>query len=153
LMTVEESPHWHQMLQQYLTPFPGSITSVRADRVVTTRDGDPVVHYDIDHKRSWDFVYVDGPSNRVEDLSPELKKRAAELDSGLRLPNVDVELMWANDVWPKMIVIDGRRSTVSRLMLKSQGRYDVFLKSSYVTLARGELPDYELHHTVMVRRS
>jgi hypothetical protein len=151
--TVEESPQWHAMLQTYLEPFPGSVTSIHADRVVTTRDGEPVVHYQLDHSKPFDFVYVDGPSNKVEGLPADLARRALELDPDGRLANVDVEMMWSLGIFPKMIVIDGRRSTVARLMRTSGNRYDVYLKSSYVNRALGRMPEYELHHTVMVLKS
>lgn len=147
--TVEESPKFHAMLQSYLAPFPGCATSIRADRILTEREGEPLVHYAIDHSKHFDFVYVDGPSNVIDDLPADKKQRALALDPKARLANIDIELMWENGVFPKVIVIDGRRSTVGRLMRKSQDRYEVFLKSTYAYQATGKMPAYDLHHTVM----
>lgn len=151
--TVEESPEWYARVQDYLRPFQGAATAILAERVVTERDGEPVCHYAIDHSRPFDFVYVDGPSNVVRDLPEPAASRALELDPKSRLANADVELMWAQGCFPKIVVVDGRRSTVGRMMRLDQGRrYDVHLKSKYVLRASGVSASYELYHSVFVLR-
>jgi hypothetical protein len=153
MTTVEESPHWFARLEETMGPFRPFSTRLRADRVLTERDGQPVVHYAIDHSQSYDFVYVDGPYNELpDDLAGPLRERALAFDDRGRMPNVDTELLLANGIWPRTIVVDGRLSTLRRLLRAVAGRYDVVLRSEYTALSTGRLPDYFLHHSVLLRK-
>ena len=151
--TVEEAEDWRQKLLHNMAPFAGQFHSRHAKRVIATMDGDPVVHYDIDHDKTWDLVYVDGPTNKVADqLGEQQRRRAYDLDSEGRLANADVALMWQAGRFPSMVVVDGRRSTVRFLAERSQNRYAIFLRSAYMSRAQGIIPPYNLYHTVFLRR-
>lgn len=47
-------------------------------------------------------------------------------------------------------MIDGRRSTVRRLFLKGQLKYDLYLRSRYMRDYLGRDPDYYLYHSFMI---
>jgi hypothetical protein len=152
MTTVEESPHWHERLLHTMGPMHPRSTQLRADRVLAERGGQPVVHYQIDHTVDYDFVYVDGPYNELpDDLSEPLRRRALELDDRGRMPNIDTELLWNHGIYPRTVVVDGRLSTLRRLLPLAGERYRVVLRSEYQGLAQGELPNYFLHHTVLLR--
>lgn len=152
-LSVEESPYWHSRVQAYLHRFATGTVSIQADRVLTEFDGEPVVHYDIPHDQDYDFVYVDGPSNDPPDvLTPTQRDVAFRLDTRGRLANVDLELMWNAGVFPRVIVVDGRLSTLRRWRRRGIDRYDLYLKPEYAASATGKPPAYLLHHTILVLR-
>jgi hypothetical protein len=49
-----------------------------------------------------------------------------------------------------IIMIDGRRSTLRRLFMKGQERYDLYLRSRYMLEFYGYDPGYYLYHSFMV---
>jgi hypothetical protein len=119
-------------------------------------DGEGVSYFDIDHSLPCDFVYVDGPHAHESSLSPDDSRRELFatmkiLDPTKHIPNVDVELMWKEGIYPKVVMIDGRRATVRRLWQKLPDGYSVYLKSSYLLSTNMRLmPDYR-YHTIFVR--
>lgn len=145
-VTVEESGYWQTRMLDLVGDFSRYMTCVRADRMVDSRNGESVTYYDIDHTKNYDLVYVDGPS--AQPLEHDRGLNIKDPD-GL-MPNIDVELFWENGQYPRIILIDGRRPTVRRLLQKSKGRYHVFLKSDL--LAKVGLPSFSgfLYHTLMI---
>ncbi len=122
------------------------ITKTKVDKV----DSELVISYDTTHDRYFDFVYVDGPYNYAPKiLPPESLFESKEL----HLPNYDLELLWEKGIYPKFIVIDGRRSTVRRLILKGAKHYRIYLKSRYCQyLNKDNDVNYYLYHTILIRK-
>lgn len=153
LLSVEESPYWHTRVQAYLHRFAEGTISIQADKALTEFDGEPVVHYAVPHDNRYDFVYVDGPANEPPDTLTEKQRIAAfRMDERGRLANVDIELMWQAGVFPRVIALDGRLSTLRRWIRTGIERYDLYLKSDYYAAATGRMPPYVLHHTLLVLR-
>lgn len=148
-VTVEESEYWQKRMYESIGDLRHDITGVRADRIVAVRDDESTTHYDIDHSKAYDLVYVDGPSSQPMEGDRNLKIK----DPNGHMPNIDVELFWKNGCYPKIILIDGRRSTVRRLIQSSHGKYDVFLSSRL--LASVGLPSAGrfCYHTLLVYKT
>ncbi len=146
--TVEESQYWLDRMLQIGGPgFEARARTIRADRKVVMRDGEHGVHYDTDHSRHFDLVYVDGP---YAQLLPGEENLIVRDPHGI-LPNFDVELMWENKIYPNVIVVDGRRTTVRRLIQNNPGgQYQVFLRSNYILRARPNFSPFR-YHSVFVR--
>ena len=77
---------------------------------------------------------------------------ARRRDSECRLPNADVELLWERGIFPRVVVVEGRRSTVGRLAEVDRGRYTLHLSTNYRARATGQVPAYYLYHSVFVRK-
>ena len=152
--TYDASQYWldRTLSNKDFSPF---ITGKQAKVRVEGRDSECVSFFDIPHTRHFDFAYVDGPLNHVSCLDkddPLVEKFASFpiLDKAGHIPNIDVELMWENNIFPKIVVIDGRRPTLRRLLDKNRGRYDVYLKSDYLVGANiSPFPKF-CYHTVFV---
>jgi len=69
--------------------------------------------FGMDHNELFDFVYVDAPFNLVD---------------GVLLPCVDVGLMWDNDVFPRVVAVHVRASTVDYLKSHVGSRMYVYSK-------------------------
>lgn len=149
--TTDELKWW---LEKLFDSLPHSlklkVNAILAKTKVDKVEFELVISYDTAHDRYFDFIYVDGPYNEgPKILSSE---RLAEVkDPSGYLPNYDTELLWENGIYPKIIVIDGRRSTVRRLILKGVKHYKIYLKSAY---SRGLKNDviYYLYHTILIRK-
>jgi hypothetical protein len=117
-------------------------------------DQEPVVHYSMDHQREYDMIYVDGPFNELANSLPDEQKGVAfRLDSEGRLANADVELFWRNGIYPRLVVVDRRKSTVRRLVRVMGDKYNVFLSWHYIYRGTPSRPaDNCLYHTVFMRR-
>ncbi len=150
--TVEESQYWLDRMIQSSGKLFSQMTHLRADRVVSDKDGESVTNYAINHasfsKGFFDFIYVDGPTAVPMEGDKELHIK----DPDGIMPNIDAELFWEKGIYPKVIVVDGRRSTVRRLIQKNNGRYKVFLKSDFVT--KIGLIDFSTYryHTVFLKK-
>lgn len=155
-VTVEQSAYW---LDRMLAAS-GDLRESMTPKLAATRffefGGEPVVHYELeDESRYYDMVYVDGPYNvPPSDLPEHLRRRAFDLEpNGGNLACVDVELMWCRGLFPRIIVVDGRESTLRRLRRVDAGRYDFSPRSRMAWRLSGKLPDYFLYHSVIVRRA
>lgn len=148
--TVEENEYWQKKMIKSVGSISKYINSLLASRVlIKDKDGESVVHYNMKHDRYYDLVYVDGPSNQKLKNDPEDLKT---FDThGRLMPNIDVEIMWENKIYPKVIVIDGRRSTLRRLMQKNPGFYKVYPKSTYTFYQKIFIRPYFLFHSILVR--
>lgn len=149
IVSVDELEAWRDKLAAALPDGYRRRVDLRLmeTRVVQT-EKEWVVHYDCPHEESFDLVYVDGPyNNAAKKLPPDARGGVRD---GWSLPDHDVELFWANGIFPPLIMIDGRRSTVRRLFLKGQPKYDLYLRSRYMRDYLGRDPDYFLYHSFMV---
>lgn len=148
LTVLEHIEEWKRVLMQAVGGLRDKMNIIRADQKIILKDDETVNHYDVDHKQYYDFVYVDGPSNFALSEAGYTKIKDPQ---GL-VPDVDVELMWENGIFPRFIVIDGRRTTVRRLMMKGKDRYNTYLKTDFYFIARmPSLSKYQFH-TVMIRK-
>ena len=111
--TVEENDYWLNRMKESAGRYSTDMTTILANRIVADRGDETTVYYDMAHSSYFDLVYVDGPYSQV---SPEAKMTVKDPHNSL--PDVDVELFWENGVFPRVIVIDGRRETVRRLIEK-----------------------------------
>lgn len=155
--TVEQSSEWRDRLAAAMTPWPRACTSLLAKAIVHPSDrSSPALSYDIDHSQYYDFVYVDGPSGHG--LATELQESGHSLpehmvrNGELNVGSIDIELMWRNNVLPRVVVIDNRVKTVVRLLNAGAHNYDFYLRRNFYTLVDGHWPDFFLYHTVLVRR-
>lgn len=147
--SVEESGYWLKFLLDINKDVAANVTLVRADRVIETKQGEAVCYYNIDHTRYYDLVYVDGP---VSEPPPERKDLPIKDPRGY-MPNVDVELFWENNIFPRIILIDCRRATVRRLIEKGQSHYNIYLKSDFFINAHEPGFKNYFYHTVMIRKT
>lgn len=137
LTTVEESPYWHERFLATMEPWSGRFQSLRVDRVLTNSRDEQVVHYDVDHTREAELVYVDGPY--TDDTDPP------------HAPCVDVELMWEAGNFPRIVLVDGRRKTVRRLLRSKPRDYEAWVKSDYLRRQGGPTPSMFRYHTIFLR--
>jgi len=89
-------------------------------------------------------MYVDGPTNTTPNGEPGL-------DGTQHMPNVDVEMFWKNGIFPKCILVDGRRATVRRLIQNGSSRYKILLRSDYVPVTNPFASFIYRYHTVFLR--
>jgi hypothetical protein len=145
--SFEESEYWYGRLKTILEDNVRLVDLHLKDRLVTTKDNESVCYYDFDHLKAYDLVYVDGPYS-----SPKEDEKDLILREGGGMSNYDVEIFWQHGIYPRIILIDGRRPTVRRLISNSNGKYDVYLKSDY--FCNGGLIDFSMYryHTVMIRK-
>ena len=146
--TVDESKYWQNKMLDSVGNLSLRMNSIVAPRqVIFDKEGESVTCFDMDHSVYFDLVYVDGPTViRKEDDIQNLK---IDIDVG-QMPNIDVELMWENKVFPKLIVIDGRRATVRRLIQKKPNFYKVYLKSQFREFIKNTNTSF-LFHTLLVK--
>lgn len=136
--SVEQAAGW---IEKVAAIAPGADV-VAADAVVETIDGEPVLRYDIDHAEPFDLVYVDGPANHSG-----FADFAADPEAG-SLGCYDIELMWQAGLRP-VVVIDGRRSTIRRLVRAAPDGYRLHLKYELAETVLAAPPDCYLSHTIM----
>jgi hypothetical protein len=144
---VDESSLWLDRMMSYAGPLKERVRPLRGDRKVMEKDGESVVFYDIPHDRHFDLIYVDGPTSQ-----PKPEDGAVIVKDPLgQMPNVDVELFWESGIFPRVIVIDGRRPTVRRLLQKMPPGYRAYLKADF--LHRTRIVDFsrDRYHTLLVR--
>lgn len=150
--TVEEHPQWRDRLLVMLGDLQNRCTSITAATVVECCGDLPTIHYAIDHSRTFDMVYVDGPTNTPQ-RRPEGLEAAYRFDPHAgQLPCIDVARMWENGVYPRLIAVDGRRSTIRFLLERCGDRYDFILNAKYHAQFYGTMPPAYLYHSLFVRR-
>ena len=150
-ITLEENKHWaDKMLKS--CPKGLDINVKIKDKVIQERD-EVVCFYDCEELGYFDLVYVDGPFNEIK--KSEIDKYKVPIkDSAYSplLPNVDVENLFRKSIYPKYIIIDGRRSTVRRLIKKSNNMYSIFLKSDLQHNCNIRPYSPYIYHTLMIRK-
>jgi hypothetical protein len=104
------------------------------------------------HNSYYDLVYVDGPSGIPSTIKGFKDLKIIDTEDA-NMPCIDVEIMWENKIYPKVIIIDGRRSTLRRLMQKNPGFYKVYAKSDYTFERKIFLRSHYLHHSILVREN
>ena len=150
-ITLEESKFWADKMIQ-TCPKGLNINVKIRDQVIQERD-EVVCFYDCEELGYFDLVYVDGPSNDIK--KTELKKYKVpvkDIAYSPMLPTVDVENLWKKSIYPKFIIIDGKRTTVRRLIKKSNGRYSIFLKSNLQNSCNIRPYSPFLYHTIFIRK-
>ncbi len=146
--TCEESQYWLDRMLTTAGALAANLEPLASARILVERDYEHGTYYDIDHTRYYDFVYVDGPSSFHLNVDPNALKLK---DPDKIIPNLDVELFWANGVFPRVIVVDGRRPTVRRLIERNDGRYHVYLKSEFAQRTGIVNFSWYRYHTLFVR--
>jgi len=143
--TVEESPYWYDRMLSASKEYIQDMTPLLAARRVIRLGKHWACHYEIDHSIKYDFIYVDGPSNIAPDGNhgPDGKTP--------HIPCVDVELLWKNEVYPRFIVIDGRRATLAHLITNSNNRYRSYLRTDYSLPAWPWQAFAFQYHTILIR--
>ena len=147
--SLEENKFWAEKMLA-TCPKDISIDLKVKDRVIEDRD-EVVSFYDYKVLKDFELVYVDGPVNNLSDQELDHCKTPIK-DPNKSVPNVDVENMWINGIYPKYILIDSRRSTVRRLINLSNARYDIYLKSEYQNHCGIRPISPYLYHTLMIRK-
>ncbi len=136
--TIDQMPEWRQKLLDILPDnLKKKISSELAKTKIHEVDSEFVIAYDFPHDRYFDFIYVDGPA------------------STKTMANYDIELLWKNNIFPKFIVIDGRYSTVRRLILNGRKKYNIYLRSDL--MCKIDPNNFfnlcnSLYHTILVRK-
>ncbi len=152
--TTDELKWW---LEKIFVSLPNSlklkVNAILAKTKVDEVDSELVISYDTAHDKYFDFIYVDGPYNAGPEILSSERLTKVKDPLGQHLPNYDVELFWENGIYPKFILIDGRRSTVRRLILKGIKYYRIYLKSAYnLPLKKEKEANYYLYHTILIRK-
>lgn len=151
-VSVEESEYWLEKMTSSAGTLVKYIDAKVGNRVAFEKDGEAVTKCEVQdiHQKDFDLVYVDGPT------AIPLNKKEEDLNIldpvGHHMPNIDVELMWENKVLPKVIVIDGRRASLRRLINKCENKYRVYPKSTYALEKFSVFPVTFLYHSVLVRK-
>lgn len=145
--TVEESKDWHAKFLQYAYPFEHLMTSICADRIIGEQREFLSCYYGIDHDKYFDMIYVDGPYTKVHDCD----KGKTFLNYG-HMIDLDVQLFWENGVFPRVIIIDGRKPTVLKLIEAGKKHYDIYLSSTLRSIFLNQEADHFIYHTLLIRK-
>ncbi len=132
--SYDESKHWIDNTKNILNNnLNDNIRFVHADRTFNFDEEITTVNYNIDIDGFFDFVLIDGPSLRINNIR--------------RKDAVNADILKLSDL-PKIILIDGRKSTFEYLVKKLGSKYKAFpsnlftktlLKSGYDYFSRLEL--------------
>jgi hypothetical protein len=153
VISIEESSEWAEAVKGFFRPSTANHSLEIAAKQVSLQNGSPGCAYDFAPSEELDLVYVDGPGNECpSDADSELRAAAARKDDRQRLACLDVERLWKAGRKPPFIVVDGRLCTLRRWLQSGNDDYLWLLKSDYALLMSGVMPDYYLHHTVLIRR-
>jgi hypothetical protein len=152
--TYEENKVWYRRLAAVLGELGRRCTAHHVSARIDLGEAEPVVGYDVEFDHEVDLVYVDGPSNTPPDSLPDEAKRQAKLYDPIAsaLPCVDVERMWRRGLYPRVVAVDGRRSTIRRLEATGRDRYTLQLCSAFEAVCHGGVPDRYLYHSIFVRK-
>ena len=146
--TYDRSAYWQGRMLSSAGELSKWITSYQADVIVGNSRGETVSYLDIPHDRYFDLVYVDGPLSlpRDYDGSVPLPEKMIINDRKGRLANIDVEMMWDNGVYPRLVVVDVRNTTVRRLYANSGGKYRLYPSSTLSVFLRIKtFPRFQYH--------
>ncbi len=147
--TFDESEKWLCKTKSCI-PNQDNVVFNRCDRIESKVDDEFCTHYNVQsdfYTKYFDLVYIDGPTS-----TPRTKVQQELLDkTKIRMPNIDIEYFFKNGVFPKVILVDGRRSAVRRLLLNYSDKYDAYLRHYY----DNKYSRYSqfLYHTIFVRKT
>lgn len=105
-VTLEQSEKWAARTRELL-PKDTSLELLRRDRLVEDFDGEPCTRYELPedfYKQEFDLIYIDGPTARA--MTDEEKALPILDQPAQTMPNIDVELFFANGSYPKVILVD-----------------------------------------------
>lgn len=109
LTTYDESIQWLEHTKYLLgSSFSSKIEMRHADRVLGFDGEITTVNYDIEPSEEYDFVMVDGPSQRINSIR--------------RKDSVNADILRLRYL-PKIILVDGRESTFKYLSEKLSSKY------------------------------
>ncbi|MEH0019108.1 MAG: hypothetical protein V6Z89_05620 [Desulfobacter sp.] len=131
-ISIDQSRFWAERTRKIVGPYANKINLLQYDRILEFFDGESCTRYDLPERvysRQFDLVYIDGPTANLIDQDNASKVKI--LDKKGTMPNIDIEYMLNHGVWPKLIVVDGRRATVRRLLKRLRGKYEVCMKYAY----------------------
>tara|TARA_X000000368_G_C22947314_1_gene674977 strand:- start:404 stop:1111 length:708 start_codon:yes stop_codon:yes gene_type:complete len=112
LTSCDESEHWIENTKKLLGDnLHSNISIMHAERKFGFDNEITTVNYDMTLQDSFDFVLVDGPSQRINNIR---RKDSVNADV-LNLPKL-----------PKVILVDGRESTFQYLSKKLENTHDAF---------------------------
>ena len=112
LTSCDESEYWIENTKKLVGEnLHSNIDLLHANRKLGFDEEITTVNYDITFENSFDFVLVDGPTQRINNIR---RKDSVNADV-LGLPS-----------FPKVILVDGRESTYNYLSKKLEDKYDCF---------------------------
>jgi hypothetical protein len=148
-VTYDESGYWSKRMTDTAGNLSQWITAKVSERqVYRDAEGEVVTSYCDPIPGRFDLVYVDGPTNNTKGLDIEGKI----WDPKGTIANVDVEKLLDRGDLPKLIVVDGRRSTVRRIIKKYGHLYSYRLKSEYHQ-GLGHIDLRYQYHSVFIRKN
>lgn len=149
-VSLEQNKKWAERTKQCL-PDGAKVELLRKDRLVIDFDGEPCTHYDLPdefYEQVFDMIYIDGPTamplSSEESALPILDK------SKQMMPNIDIELFFSKNIYPRIILVDGRRPTVRRLCQNYSHKYDIFLRYNYKS--HQDSGGGFLYHSVFIKK-
>lgn len=149
-ISLDQSKKWAEKTKGSL-PQGSCVELLRRDRLVVDFGGEPCTRYDLPEKfymQNFDMVYIDGPTAIA--MTDEEKEMNIVDESLKTMPNIDVELFFENNIYPKLILVDARRATVRRLCENYSDKYHVLMRYNYKS--KSDLAGRFLYHTVFVRK-
>jgi hypothetical protein len=151
-ISVEENEYWAKRSLAAAGIYAKKMNLIRAARIIVNIDDESCTKYDLPttfYEKYFDMVYIDGPTAKKMDGDEELYDLKI-LDKRGFMPNVDIEYHIDRGMLPRIIVIDGRRGTVRRLIYKLSSSYNIILRYSYEhPLARSGKFYY---HTIFIKK-
>lgn len=94
-------------------------------------------------KQNYNLVYIDGPTSKNF-------TKIKSLDPKNNTPNVDIFKLFENKIFPKFIIIDGRRSSIRLILKYYNKKYKVYLRNSYQFSSVLNLNTY--YHTILIKK-
>ncbi len=116
LVSIDESEFWLEKSKELagITEKNTRMELIHAKKIFIDNVFPKEVKYDIQFDKSFDFVFIDGPSLRVDGM-----KHKDAINSNI----FDI----ASSQLPRVIVVDIRKSTVDAIVERLGGYYDIFI--------------------------
>jgi hypothetical protein len=146
--TFEENEFWYKKMLDSMGKYKDLMNAHLRERKVSLVEGESVTFHDDVPLREFDLLYIDGPTSSAKENETDLKI----LDPHKTMPNINFELFWNNKIFPKVIVIDGRRSTLRRAFQKKLDNYVFYPKTDYLVPHNLNIKGEYLYHSVLVRK-
>jgi len=130
LLSVDESEVWASLTKKALTKFGASFNNkvqIKVSKKVEDKDGSS---YEMELPDQIDLLYIDGPT-----LKREGRKK---------FPNLDIIKLFRKNVFPKIIMIDGRIDTVNLILSSTQRKKYKYIANSLLMLK------YKMHKTQII---
>lgn len=149
VISYEESDYWSQRMAE---SSPQHLLH-KIERVVRPRETfnvEPDVlasRYASKRLEDCDLIYIDGPTDWIEEKGsiPGVK------DAAGHIPVVDVEDFIKNGHKPKIVMVDRKRVTVSRLISSLSKDYDLVLRSELVACYSPKI-HFTNYHTIFMKK-